>query len=198
MVKLQQVPALVAAEQSISQRFHLALRPSVAGQIRKVQRKNRCLQYWRNDLRVHFRYISAGGDEEEARGLYLGRPLSEIVLACTRKVQSQQFSQNNDAHVPARAALHPPLARKPAFHRLDHHHPQGDPGTCRKGLFLLIVYEFLLLTRTTFYNRMEEYQKKVNYLRHIKNIADIQDGLRKPNTLSSIFAQSHTSTIVSI
>ena len=45
---------------------------------------------------------------------------------------------------------------------------------------------------------MEEYQKKVNYLRHIKNIADIQDGLRKPNTLSSIFAQSHTSTIVSI
>jgi len=41
---------------------------------------------------------------------------------------------------------------------------------------------------------MEEYQKKVNYLRHIKNIADIQEGHRKPTTLSSIFHQSHTRT----
>lgn len=42
---------------------------------------------------------------------------------------------------------------------------------------------------------MQEYQSKVNYLRHIKNIADIQDGLRKPTPLSTIFNQTHTSII---
>jgi hypothetical protein len=45
---------------------------------------------------------------------------------------------------------------------------------------------------------MEEYQTKVNYLRHIKNIADIQDGHRKPNALTTIFSQSHTSIIKAI
>lgn len=45
---------------------------------------------------------------------------------------------------------------------------------------------------------MEEYQNKVNYLRHIKNIADIQDGRRKPTALSSIFNQTHTSIIKAI
>lgn len=45
---------------------------------------------------------------------------------------------------------------------------------------------------------MEEYQSKVNYLRHIKNIADIQDGHRKPNALTTIFSLTHTSTIKAI
>lgn len=45
---------------------------------------------------------------------------------------------------------------------------------------------------------MEEYQSKVNYLRHIKNIADIQDGHRKPNALTTIFSQTHTSIIKAI
>ena len=36
---------------------------------------------------------------------------------------------------------------------------------------------------------MEEYQNKVNYLRHVKKIADINQVVRKNNPLSNIFHQ---------